>query len=222
MARRGLHVGNWRVELDALTAELALAGEPAQLRRYLDAFAEVAEDLRGMLEAMAEGATSMERALSLFAVWPEILEALLPESRSMTEVNGRRPSQRDLNMLDAALIPIPPAGAVWPVEGARQLLQLWLQAFPGAPHVADRLIRFLGRFDWLKSPTATGQVLHVLGDNARAITRESRLVVPWLRLVLRDEPRAAGDRLAEARSVLDGLVQAGDESALALQRELEA
>lgn len=222
IARRHFHTGAWRVELDALTAELALEGDPGQLRQYLEAFAEVGEDLRGLLVALAEGATTMERAASLHEIWPEILGALLPGSRNIVEVNGKRPSQRDLNALDAVLLPIPPAGAVWPTEGTRRFLRLWLEAFPGAPHVSDRLIRFLGHFGWLMSSTGTGLVLDVLGENARAISRESTLVVPWLGAVLKDKPTAAGDRLTEVHTMLDALAQAGEESAVALQRELEA
>jgi hypothetical protein len=222
IARHGFHVGAWRIELDALTAELTLEGDPGQLRQYLQAFAEVGEDLRGLLVALAEGATTMERAVSLHGVWPEILGALLPESRNIVQVGGRRPSQRDRNMLDAVLLPIPPAGAEWPVESTRELLRLWLEAFPGAPHVADQLIRFLVRFGWLMSPTGTGLVLDVLGKNARAISRESTLVAPWLGAVLRGTPTVAGDRLTEVHKMLDALAQAGEESAVALQRELEA
>jgi len=49
--------------------------------------------------------------------------------------------------------------------------------------------------------------------------RHSRIVVAWLRLVLKDHPRAAGTYEAAAQHIPDGLAAAGHEAALRLQHE---
>lgn len=223
IARHQHTVGGWRGNLDRLTAELTLAGDPSQLRRYLDAFAPVGEDLRGLLGALAAGATTPERAEVLFDVWPEILDTLLPGTRKLddSEEDRPRPYPRDVHELDAALLPIPPQGSIWPAERAGPLLRRWLEAFPGRPHVADRLMTFLAAFGWLLDPNGTQAVLYVLGDYVRWITHDSNFVIAWLDIVLRRMPSAAGEHAVAARSLLDRLAAEGNEGALRLQRELE-
>jgi len=221
LARHHYEMGTWRGQMDRLTAELALEGNPDQLRRYLSAFATVGEDLRGLLIALANAATTPERAAVLHDIWPEIFDALLPEARSLDRNGDRRPYHGDVDELDAVLLPMPPAGSAWPLDRTALLFWRWVGAFRGAAHVVDRCIEFLMRCGWLISPNATGAVLIVLGDHIESISRESRLVVPWLDVALR-RPEAAGEHATRVRTLLDRLAAFGDEGALRLQRTLEA
>jgi len=220
--RHFIDVDDWRRELDQVTAERALDGDPVLLHRYLAAFRPVAEELRGILTAMADLAVTPERTAAFHQTWPAILDALLPPGRQLQLVNGRKAMDLDVEQLDEALLPLPPDNAPWPTEQTADLVWRWVRAYPSTPHLAARLITVLLRLGWLASPGATQAVLTVLGTEIAAIMRRPSIVVAWLRLILKDRPEAAGTYTARAQHILDGLAAAGHEAALRLQQEMEA
>jgi hypothetical protein len=220
--RHFIDTAQWRENLDQVTARRALDGDPALLGRYLAAFAPAAEELRGVLTAMAALAVTPERTAAFHQVWPGILDALLPAGHQLRLVDGRRASDLDVEMLDEALLPLPPDGAPWPTDQTAGLVMRWVAAYPDTPHLAPRLINVLNRLGWLASPQVTPVVLSVLGTRIQAIRRRSALVVAWLQLVLKDRPAAAGAYKSQVQAILDGLAADGVESALRLQREMEA
>jgi hypothetical protein len=223
LAREPYEFDTWRATLDRLTAERALDGQPSQLRRYLQAFAPVAEDLRGLLTALAVAAVTPERAAALHDLWPEIFDALLPGVRTLNRRVGDKPANhRHVDALDDALLPLPPEGSEWPLQRTGELFGRWVSAFRGAAHVGDRCMKFLFLCGWMHSPNAIAAVLIVLGNDVERIRQECFMVVPWLRGILRAQPPRGGVHAPALRGLLDRLASDGDEAALALQRELEA
>jgi hypothetical protein len=212
----------WRENLDQVTARRALDGDQALLGKYLAAFAPAADELRGVLTAMTALAVTPDRTAAFHQVWAGILDALLPAGRQLQPVHGRKASDLDVEMLDEALLPLLPEGAPWPTDQTAGLVVRWVAAYPDTPHLAPRLITVLNRLGWLASPQLTPVVLSVLGTRIQAIRRRSSLVVAWLQLVLKDRPEAAGAYKSQVQAILDGLAADGVESALRLQREMEA
>lgn len=214
-------VDDWRRQLDQIIAGRALDGDPALLHRYLATFRPVAEELRGILTAMADLAVTPERTSAFHGIWPAILDELLPPGRQLQSVNDRTATDLDLEQLDEALLPLPPDAAPWPTEQTSDLVWRWVRAYASTPWLAARLITVLLRLRWLASPGATQAVLTVLGTDIAAIMRRPSSVVAWLRLVLKDHPAAAGAYKASCQQILDGLAAAGQHAALRLQREME-
>jgi hypothetical protein len=206
----------WRENLDLVTARRAVDGDQALLDRYLAAFAPVPEELRGVLTAMTSLAVTPERAAVFHQVWPGILDALLPAGRQLQPVNGEEATDMEIELLDEALLPLPPDGAPWPTDQTAALVGRWVAAYRDTPHLAARLINVLLRFGWLASPQATPAVLLVLGSDIQTIKRRGGIVVAWLRFVLKDRPEVAGDYRGQAQAILDGLAAAGVEAALLL------
>jgi hypothetical protein len=220
--RHFIDTAQWRENLDLATGRRALSGDPALLDRYLAAFALVPEELRGVLIAMTSLAVTPERTTAFHQVWPGILDALLPAGRQLQPVNGDEAGDLDIELLDDALLPLPPDDAPWPTDQTAGLVARWVAAYPDTPHLAKRLIKVLIRFGWLASPQATPAVLSVIGTDIQAIKRRSSWVVAWLRLVLKDRTEAAGVYKNHAQAILDGLAAVGVEAAIRLQREMEA
>lgn len=212
----------WRRELDKVTAARALDGDPVLLHRYLDTFSPVPEELRSVLTAMADLAVTPGRTAALHLIWPELQDKLLPPHRQLQEINGRKPDAHDVDQLDEALLPLPPENATWPTGLTSALLWRWVGTYQARPRFASRLITVLEHLQWLASPHATQAVLTVLGTDINAIRHHSGRTVAWLRFILADSPRAAGDHKFAAQLVLDGLAAAGHEGALRLQHEMEA
>jgi len=127
----------------------------------------------------------------------------------------------EIELLDEALLPLPPDRAPWPTDQTAALVGRWVAAYRDTPHLAARLIKVLARFSWLASPEATSAVLLVLGTDIQAIKRRAGTAVTWLRFVLKDRPEVTGDYRGQAQAILDGLAAAGVEVALRLQREME-
>lgn len=213
---------DWRRALDRAAAERALDGDPVPLRAYMTAFAAVPEELRGVLLAMGDLATTPERTTACHDLWPQIFDALLPAHRNSAPIDGERVDDLEVQRLDEALLPLPAPGAPWPTEHTAGLLWRWVHAYRGNPQLAGHLIRVLIAYRWLTQPPATTAVLSVLGTDLPQIGRHSRTAVAWLRLLLAQHPEAIGDHRADLQSLLDGLASAGKEAALTLQRELEA
>jgi hypothetical protein len=212
----------WRDNLDQVTAQRALDRDPALLGEYLAAFMPAPEELRGILTAMTTLAVTPERTAGLHQAWPQIMDALLPAARQPRSPGERKARDLNVEMLDEALLPLPPEGAPWPTEQTADLVVRWVASYTDTPHLAPHLIRVLIRFGWLATPQATSVVLIVLGTRIQAIRRRSGLVVGWLRFVLKDRPEAAGSYKSQIQAILDGLAADGVESALRLQHEMEA
>ena len=214
----------WREQIDSVISHRALRGDSESLWRHVDAFRDIPEDLRGLLRQLAIGVETPEQAMTVNDLWPQLLDILLPQARvpATKGVVDRRPNHRDLEELDRALLFAPEQDNVeWPWRQTFELLVRWVAAFSGAPHVADRLIMVLARSGLLTRPEGTQLALAVLGTDAKRITRESSLVVAWLRFVLVEHPEAFQDR-HPVRLLLDNLAALGDEAALALQQQIEA
>ena len=220
--RHFIDTAQWRENLDQVTARRALDGDKALLGKYLAAFAPAAEELRGVLTAMAALAVTPERTAAFHQTWPQILDALLPAGRQLQPVNDEEASDLDIEVLDEALLPLPPDGAPWSPDQTVGLVARWIAAYPDTPHLAPHLINVLNRLGWLASPQATPAVLSVLGTRIQAIRRRPARVVAWLRLVLKDRPEAAGAYKSQVQAILDGLAADGVEPAIRLQREMEA
>jgi hypothetical protein len=226
-------LGRWRSEIDAYVAERALSGIADDLWAHLDAFAHVAEDIRGVLSRLSAGATTPERAIIVHDLWPTLMDRLLPASRDLRlpeDTGGawhardrQEPHSTDVEELDRALLLSPPEGLAcsWPWDRTSALVIRWVDALRSQPHVADRLIDVLIRLGWLRSPAATQMILTVLGNDVEAIERGCRMVTAWLRLVLLQAPEAVQDKLP-VRTLLDRLAVSGNEDALALQQQLES
>ncbi|MGH3275223.1 MAG: hypothetical protein ACRDNZ_12980, partial [Streptosporangiaceae bacterium] len=220
--RHFIDTAQWRENLDQVTARRALDGDPALLSRYLAAFTPAPEELRGILTAMTALAATPERTAAFHQAWPQILDTLLPAGRHLQPVNAKKAGDLNIEMLDEALLPLPPDGAPWPTDQTADLIARWIAAYTDTPHLAPHLINVLNRLGWLASPQATLVVLSVLGTRIQAIRRRSTRVVAWLRFVLKDRPEAAGAYKSQAQAILDGLAADSVESALRLQSEMEA
>lgn len=225
-ARHHYHrTGMWRRAVDTVVCDRVLAGDDALLQSYLEAFASVGEELRGLLVLLVERGSSDATAIRrLHTIWPRVLDRLLPDVRDLSPRDGDRdkePYHRDVDELDEALLLTPSDNAEdWPLEETFKLGVRWLAAFQSAPHVADRAIVFVGRILGLLTDLGIDLVLRVLGDDIRSIRRESTYVTTWLEVVLtRAEP---GNAVRKARALLDRLAGMGDDSAISVQQRLEA
>lgn len=212
----------WRTEIDRVLACRILAGDTDALDHHLNAFSGVDEQLAGLLKALPEQARDATTAAQLHAVWPRILDQLLPNSRNLQggDNGRRRASYRDVRDLDRALLLTPTERVdYWPWSETVTLSIRWLVSFTGRADLADRAITFSSLLFGLRSEFAGDFSLRVLGNNFEAIKRESSLVVEFLRLTLQSPPSQV---IAEqARTMLDGLAALGDEAALDVQRALE-
>ena len=90
--RHFIDTARWRENLDHVTARRALDGDRALLGKYLAAFAPAAEELRGVLTAMADLAVTPERTAAFHQAWPQILDALLPQGASSSQSTTKRPA----------------------------------------------------------------------------------------------------------------------------------
>lgn len=221
---RGIRL--WRSSLDRMLARQILSGDLERLDRRLEVFAPVGEQLAGLLAKLSEEAKDSDSATRLHALWPRVLDSLLPDARNLEVANsGRsrrrdRPSYRDVEELDQALLLVPADGIdCWPWIETARLARRWLDAFAANPRLADRAIRFSGRLFGLSTEPGAHFVLRVLGENAEAVKRDSSLAVAFLQAILRNPPTPGV--ASKARSLLDGLAVLGDEFALDVQRELE-
>lgn len=119
-ARDHFHrTGMWRTALDTVLAERILRGDDEVLSRRLRAFAHIGEDLRELLQLLATNASTPPRIDRIHAIWPQILDHLLPDARVLTVGSGRRerPYHRHVQELDGALLLVPPEEATqWPAE----------------------------------------------------------------------------------------------------------
>lgn len=213
----------WRHAIDSAIAGRVMSGDDDALDRHLDAFAPIGEELRAFLECLVARALDDATVARLHEVWPRVLDCLLPDVRNLEPRDGdrdREPYHRHVEELDSALLLVPPDDARWPVEDTFRLGARWLAAYQATPHVADRAIVFVGRTLGLANDVAIHLVLTVLGDNIEAIRRSSQYVMAWLQAVLSNPP--PGEPTARARRLLDRLAAAGDDWALAVQRQLEA
>ena len=171
---------------------------------------------------MADLAVTPERITALHRTWPALQDMLLPPHRQLQAFNGRKAQDHDVELLDEALLPLPPETTSWPTEQTSALIWRWVGAYRARPRLAARLITVLERLRWLSSPQATQAVLAVLGTDIPAIKHHPGRTVAWLRFVLAEHPEVAGTHKAAAQNILDGLARAGHETALKLQHEMEA
>ena len=207
---------SWRQQIDRALAHRIVAGDDDCLRRHLAAFNEVAEQLTSLLHELARAATDAAQAARLHTVWPAILDALLPDSRT-TDPDAYH---GDIEELDQALLLSPePDVDYWPWPDTVTLAMRWLNAYPKHAELADRAIMFALRL-FGKTDLAALFVLPLLeGADSHWTKSSSRLTVEFLKMMLQqDISEATGKRL---RSVLDGLARIGDERALAAQRDIE-
>jgi hypothetical protein len=215
--------GAWRSGIDAQVAANALAGDDAMLGRYLDGFAAVPEQLTGLMTALAEQATSREQGQRLFAVWPTILDRLLPGARHVVGPGEKRPSWHATVDLDMALLPKRPDAAPWPPQPwVAGLVARWMDAFAPSPRLCDRLIGCLISFGQAITTYGVGLILQMLGNDANRILSDSQYVTYWLRLVLLERPEGLDTHRPALRELLDDLAVKGSANAIQIQRELEA
>ena len=213
----------WRQAIDGALAARILDGDIDALSARLNAFAHVGEDLRGLLHQLPAAATTDARTARLFAIWPQILDRLLPDARDLSprDARGKRPYHRDIDDLDEALLLIPaPDGPRWPLPELVDLGLRWFTAFRGHARLADRAILFSARLFGFGHEISIRPVLSVLGENLGEIRRESRFAVPFLQAILTNS--SSGPGVDEARHLLDRLAADGDERALHVQQQLEA
>jgi hypothetical protein len=223
-ARHRYHRANkWRRAIDGALAVRILDGDSDALPAHLNAFAQVGEDLRGLLHQLPTAATTDARTARLFAVWPQILDRLLPDARDLSppDARGKRPYHRDIDDLDKALLLVLPQDRPrWPLRELVDLGPRWFTAFKGHARLADRAILFFARLFGLGHEISIRPVLSVLGENLGEIRRESRFAVPFLQAVLTNS--SSDPAVDEARHLLDRLAADGDEHALQVQQQLEA
>ncbi|MFE2750592.1 AAA family ATPase [Actinosynnema sp. NPDC059335] len=216
-------IRHWRDELDRHVAAQILGGDSDLLDRYLDGFAPVGEELRGLLTELGKQATTPDHgALLLETYWPRILDRLLPANRDLSGNDHREhPHHSHEEDFDRTLLPKCPEDRGWPRQPLGAVLQRWTQAFAGKPHVADHAITCLAQYRLLGSPTATGMILDVLGDNTRIIRQDCQTVTAWLYVILIVNKDASVGHKPRLLRLLDELADAGDTDAIELQRELE-
>jgi hypothetical protein len=214
----------WRTQIDRAVARRILAGDDDALQRRLDGFADVGEELTGLLAALPEEATDADSASRLHSIWTQVLDRLLPSARNLDgmEAGGRkRPYHRDVDELDRALLLVPEKDVnYWPWAQTVTLSLRWLKEFKGRPDMADRAITYSGRLFGLPSELCAQISLDVLGTNFEWIKRDSSLAAPFLQITLRAE--LSENIRGKARGIIDGLAAIGDEFALEVQRSLES
>jgi len=214
----------WRTAIDGYLAERVLSGDTDVLLKRIDAFAGVHEELASLLAALADRADDPDRVQRLHEVWPQVLDRLLPEHRSLAGIprSNRRSHEaysRDVDELDDALLLLPPKDANdWPLEETLKLGARWVAAYQGRADRVDRTILFALRILGV-SDLSVSVILAVAGDNVAALQRESRYLVPFLGLALKD-PGTSGES-GLLRILLDRLAANGHEAALQLQQDLE-
>jgi hypothetical protein len=192
-----------------------LAGDHECLRRRLETFAAVPEDLTSLLHQLQHAATDAERAVQLHAVWPMILDALLPNARTTDD----DAYYGDIEELDQALLLLPePEVDYWPWPQTISLAIRWRDAYPQHAELADRAILFALRLFGASEDAARFVLPLLAGADPHRMRSSSRCAVSFLKLIL--ERDVSAPVAAQLRSVLDGLAQIGDEQALDVQREL--
>ncbi|GAB5014732.1 hypothetical protein MAHJHV65_15300 [Mycobacterium avium subsp. hominissuis] len=206
----------WRSEIDLALARRILAGDHDCLRRRLEMFAPTPEGVTSLLHQLQGAATDTERALELHALWPDVLDALLPEAR----VDTTDAYHRDIEELDNALLLVPePDVDCWPWDLTLQLAIRWRDAFLHHAELADRAILLAFKLFGASENAADFVLPLLLGADPHWMKSSSRYVVHFVKRILEQDISAA--TAARLRSVLDELARIGDEQALGLQRELE-
>jgi hypothetical protein len=210
---------DWRDSIDTYVAEQVLDGNTQLLIRYLEAFAPTPEALSGMLYQLAAQAKTKEQRYQFLGVWPMILDRLLPAAR--TGCKGRYVYSGDIDNLNASLLPIlaEPLKQLPVVKPT--LLERWVRAFPASPQLLDRLIKALVAYGLVLHPDSISFVLNVAGDDYERISRNSSLVVPWIRVLLFGDGQVTDSSRMQLIKFLDQLAKRNSH-ALKLQRDLEA
>jgi hypothetical protein len=222
--RRYSRTTPWRKAIDGYLADRVLSGDVNVLIARIAAFAGVHEELAPLLAALADRADDPDRVRRLHDLWPQVLDRLLPDRRSLAGIPGpnRRPHEaysRDVEELDDALLLLPPTHANdWPLEDTLKLGARWVAAYQDRADRVDRTILFASRILGL-SDLSVSVVLGVAGENVAALQRESRYLVPFLGLALKEPGASAGS--GQLRILLDRLAANGHEAALQLQQDLE-
>ncbi|MEU0103583.1 ATP-binding protein [Streptomyces sp. NPDC006267] len=199
------HCKAWRHAHSAVTAELALDGDRERLDTYLTTFNEDPRALEGLLQALADQATTETRVHELVALWPGILD---------------RFASRAAGQLGHALLPRPACGASWTPTQARGLLRAWTSRHMARPQFADHLMEVLGSHG-LFTDQEVCLVLDVLGEGTKDVDALSRSAVPFLARVLFDDAHRTRPSAERARRLLDRLAACGHGEALRLQHRLE-
>ena len=206
-ARHRYHrTDRWRQAIDAALAARILDGDTDALPAHLNASAHVGEDLRGLLHQLPAAATTEARTARLFAIWPQILDRLLPDAWDLSprDAHDKRPCHRDIDDLDEALLLVAaPDGPRWPLRELVDLGLRWFSAFRGHARLADRAILFSARLFGFGHEISIRPVPSVLGENLGEIRRESRFAMPFLQAVLTNS--SSGLAVDEARHLLDRL-----------------
>jgi hypothetical protein len=206
----------WRGEIDLALARRILAGDHDCLRRRLEIFAPTPEGVTSLLHQLQGAATDTKRAVELHALWPSVLDALLPEAR----VDTTDAYHRDIEELDNALLLVPERGVdYWPWDQTLRLAIRWRDAFSRHAELADRAILLALNLFGATENAAHFVLPLLVGADPHWMKASSRYVVHFAKKILeQDISAAAANRL---RSVLDELARIGDEQALGAQRELE-
>ncbi|WP_285628255.1 hypothetical protein [Kineosporia sp. NBRC 101677] len=215
-------LGAWRGALDCWIATQILSGDDTLLEQYLDGFATMPEQLGGLLVILAEQAQSPEMGERLFAIWPVVMDRLLPGGRHVPGPREDRASRSDEADLDRSLLPKRPKDAQWPMQDWARVLLRWIDAFAARPGLADHLMKCLGRYGHVASADGVGLILRMLGTDAQLILSDSQYVTYWLRIVLVERTDGLEAHRPALRQLLDDLAAQGSPSAIQIQRELEA
>jgi hypothetical protein len=174
----------WRSQIDQVLAHQILAGDRRCLTQRLQTFAAVPQGLASLLQQLQHAVTDAEGAIELHAVWPLILDALLPNVRTRDDdaYHG------DIEELNQALLPLPePDVDYWPWQQTISLAIRWRDAYRKHAELADRAILFALRLFGATENAAQFVLPLFAGADSHWVRSSSRDAVSFLKLMLESD-----------------------------------